>query len=209
MNSPFVNSRLFISARSPFARRVRVAFLESSLPYEETVLDLFAEPTAEMQQLHLLSPVGRVPVLHLVNGQSLVESSLILERFYEAHPSSLYSQSQKLEISYWSGLALGYCDWLVRAFLETLRPKHLQDPSVRAEADEIFEQTLGCVEKALATRDHFLTSLTQADLDWGVALAYADLRIGEGWRRGHPRLVALLDRLNRRESFVATVPPPA
>ncbi len=75
----FNKSELFISLRSPFARRVRLALLENQISYKEIVCDVF-KPTAE---LIAVNPLIRVPVLRLHSGDVLIDSNLILQALYE------------------------------------------------------------------------------------------------------------------------------
>lgn len=75
----FNQSELFISLRSPFARRVRLALLENQISYKEIVCDVF-KPSAE---LIAVNPLIRVPVLRLQSGAVLIDSNLILQALYE------------------------------------------------------------------------------------------------------------------------------
>src|SRR5688572_17224298 len=104
----FRGGELFYSLRSPFARRVRLAFLESGCPFEEKVCDVF-KPTAE---LLAVNPLGRVPVLRLKSGPILIDSTLILQAFYQAFETPLRprTDSDQLEIFHWAALSIGLYD---------------------------------------------------------------------------------------------------
>src|SRR5438105_2764330 len=128
----FEGSRLMISARSPFARRVRLAFLEHGVGFEEIVLDVL-KPQPE---LWAKNPLGRVPTLILRDGQVLWDSNFILQAFYEGRSSRLMPQDRfaRMECLKWSTLAAGLCEKLVEYYLEALRPEPARDPEMIAEA---------------------------------------------------------------------------
>ena len=55
----FQDSVLYISARSPFARRVRLALLENKIRFSEKVFDVFNP----LPELITVNPLARVPAL--------------------------------------------------------------------------------------------------------------------------------------------------
>ncbi len=67
---------------SPFVRRVAVALHEYGLPYDHLPWSVWAEEA----QLAKLSPLRRVPVLVLDDGDTLIESSAILDALDELVP---------------------------------------------------------------------------------------------------------------------------
>lgn len=77
----FNDCTLYISARSPFARRVKLALLENKITFEQKILNVF-EPQPELTSLN---PLSRVPVVKLKDGQVLIDSNLILQEFYLSH----------------------------------------------------------------------------------------------------------------------------
>jgi glutathione S-transferase len=64
------------------------------------------------------------------------------------------------------------------------------------------------MERDLAERSFcYGTRFSLADIAAGYALAYLDSALPDfEWRSGHPKLVALAQRLGTRESFRKTVP---
>ena len=136
----FQDSKLFISARSPFARRVRIAMLESGVRFEEKVVDVF-HPTPE---LLAANPLGRVPVVRLASGMTICESQLILDALYQA--------PMPLEMARWSGLFVGLCDRIVEQYLESLRPAAARDPEIFTDFERFFTGTLELAEAELASK---------------------------------------------------------
>jgi glutathione S-transferase len=204
----FEDSTLLISARSPFARRVRLAFREAGLKYTEKTVDVL-KPTPELLELN---PLSRVPTLLFKSGGVLVDSSVILESFYEWRPSPLFqgSTATRAELRCWSALACGMAEKTVEYFFETQRPEASRDPELLSEVAGIVERVLGRIEAALATRETIMPQgFSQADLDVGTALRYLCVRRSSDWRESHPRASKYLDRLEARPSFQGTVPPAA
>lgn len=208
MNSTFEGSTLFISARSPFARRVRVALLENGIGYQEKVLDVF-QPSADLWSAN---PLARVPTLLLKDKRVLIDSNVILQAIYEEHADSpFFPHERKLEVLHGCGLAAGLCDKAVEYFLETIRPASLQDQELFAELEGIFDRTLTAFDKALGGREYLVDNggrPTQADFDLGCALAYIRLRHPKPWLEKLRNCAALMERLDARPSFKKTAPPP-
>src|SRR4051812_41289220 len=106
--SKFNGSTLLISARSPFARRVRLAFFEHDVKFTEKIYNVF-EQNADLTKLN---PLSRVPTLLLPTGETLIDSNLILQFFYEnTRASSLipFNENERILNYKWSGIAAGIC----------------------------------------------------------------------------------------------------
>lgn len=207
---PFANATLFASARSPFARRVRVALLEAGVPFEEKIENVL-EPTAE---LIAVNPLARVPTLRLTTGEVLVESQVILEHLFAGlgdgarrfRPTDLAGRRRS---DLFSGLAFGLCEKAVEFFFDQSRPEPQRDPVVVEEVRACADRTMTLLEAALAGREHLVTDAAcAADFDVTVALTYHDLRVDRSWKARFPRLAALQQRVEAREAFKKTVPPP-
>ncbi len=200
-SNPFQNCTLRASLRSPYARRVRIAFLEHGISYHEVMEDVF-QPSAGLLQAN---PLGRVPVVTLLTGEQICESQQILNAAVTERPTPSEAAA--------SGLALGLCDKIVERLLESLRPQEQQDPGIFGDFDRLLAPTLEALEQALGRgmtpSPDPLTPLRQSLIDAGVALAYLNLRYGHQWQERHPRLVLTLENLEARASFKKTSPPPA
>jgi len=70
---------------SPFARRVAAALLSRGIQFEHDDLNGYADPV----RARTLNPVGKVPVLRLDDGESLIDSAAILDHINESLPPSL------------------------------------------------------------------------------------------------------------------------
>jgi glutathione S-transferase len=203
----FQDSTLFISARSPFARRVRLAFREAGIRHSERVVDVL-KPTAELLERN---PLARIPVVELRNGRVLIESQLILNLMYEAQPSPLLPEGEaRIDVLQWGALAAGVAEKTVEYFFEILRPEAHRDPELIREIEGIINRVLGRLEAAIGSRPWIVgPEITQADLDLGTMLRYLCLRHSSAWRKTHPNCSRYLESLESRPSFRETHPPDA
>jgi glutathione S-transferase len=203
----FNDSVLFVSARSPFARRVRLAFREHGIRHEEKVVDVF-KPNPD---LIALNPLARVPTVRLSDGSVLAESEKILGLFYESRPNSpLLAPSGPARVTahFWSALALGLCEKSVEFYLESLRVESARDPELLEEVREIATRVLERFDAFIGERETIVPGqLTQADLDMGAALGYLSLRYSDQWKSRYDHAADFLRRLEGRPSFEATRPP--
>ena len=67
--------KLISATPSPFARKVRVALLEKSIPFELITVNPWN--SAEKVQIH--NPLGKIPILIIDDKKPIYESSYILE----------------------------------------------------------------------------------------------------------------------------------
>jgi glutathione S-transferase len=193
----FNGSTLYISPRSPFARRVRIAFRENKINYEEKILDVFNLPPG----FDKINPVSRIPAVVLKNGEIIIDSNSILRVFYDG-------QKENAQALKWSGVALGICETLVARYIEQLRPEDKRDPETLAEYDKILKTCLSDFEAFIDDRDFISDAgLTQGDLDMGTAAAYFGLRYDPKWAQKYPKTFAYAAKLNTRPSFQSTIPP--
>ncbi len=207
----FKDAHLFISARSPFARRVRLAFLEHDVPFKEEVVDLFGDVEGQCPGLVESNPLIRVPTLKLASGQEIIDSHEILGTFYSLRESSWMPRDpvRRSQVGYWSGLAVGMCELAVEYFFEMKRAEASRDAERLAEIDRLLNRAFASIEREMTIRRELpVNQLTQADLDLGSALAYLAIRYPGNWQTRYPKCVAYLNALSARPSFARTAPPP-
>lgn len=197
----FKNCTLWISGRSPFARRVRLAFLEADLPFELRIEDVW-HPKPELLKLN---PVGRVPFVVFKDTQEvLIESSVILEEFYDSIRDTRHRHPRA---RFWSALALGLIEKTIEYFLETQRPEVHRDQEWLAEIDGAVTRSLSLFEKEMGERQAILEEgFSQVDWDMGSALGYLEFRYKPDFLKAYPRVRKYLDRLSEREHFISTRP---
>src|SRR5262249_50193453 len=138
-------STLFITPRSPFARRVRVALIEHHISYQELALD----HTKLHAGLVSVNSLHRVPTLLLKSGKSLPESQLILDYIYRltSGPFHLKAQSYYFDFLKWTSLSLGMVESMARILIEIRRPDEMRDRTAMAAKSDAIERTLELIEK--------------------------------------------------------------
>jgi len=199
--------QLIGSLTSPFVRKVRIVAAEKFVEYE-LVVDI---PWSEDTQVPNYNPLGKVPVWVLDDGKTLFDSRVIVEYLENVSPVGHLLPKDarpRIAVKRWEALADGVCDAAALIFLERKRPAAQQssewierqfakvDASLKMMSDDLGNQTW-------CTGEFF----SLADIAVGCALGYLEFRFPEiDWRRQHPKLSELFDRLMQRPAFIDTVP---
>ena len=201
--------KLVASLTSPYARKIRVALAEKSLPFELEV-DI---PWLADTRVPSYNPLGKVPALVADDGELWFDSPVIAE-YLDTLAGPLLLPADRvaaLPVRQAEALADGITDAAVAAFLEGMRPAERQDPAA-------IERQLGKISRGLAALEARVAqrkgcageALSIADIAIGCTLGYLDLRFAHlGWRASHPQLAAWAAGLLARPSFAATAPPAA
>lgn len=185
---------LYLTLRSPFARKVQIVLAEKGLAYEPVVVDLADKPPAFVA----LGPIARVPVL--VDGDVTVfDSTVIVEYLEDRYPTpALYGAGwqARLLARRWEELGDTIGDAAIPIFMNR-EPVGVE----RAQA---------LLDRVLAHADAHLDELPEA---FGIAqaslvagLGYMQFRLGDGWRARAPRLAAWADAQAARPSVADTAP---
>lgn len=197
MNIPKL--KLYLTPRSPFARRIRLALERNQISYEKIMVDPF-EPTKEFLDA---SPFGLVPALTRENQNSLPDSHLILE-WIDQHTQNIWPKNveDRIEAQHFSLLCTGVMRGTVDYFLE----------SQRKAPDQIWmEDYHSTVERTLPLLNQKVTltkKYTQCLWDLGVVLEYLDLRLPRlDWRKKYPNFLAVLSECQNAPEFKESKPP--
>ena len=193
--------RLFLSPRSPFARRVRLALRRLGLTALEHPLNVLDSNP----ELESVNPLGLVPALVLPEGTTLVDSSSILETLHDLH-GRIWPElpADRIEIRQASTLATGLMQAAVSYFQET-RMHEVPSPSWAQDHLNGVHRTLrhlGALRESLWLRSG---SLTQAGWDLACALEYLEFRMPE-CRDVPLALMGVLERARQNEAFRETAP---
>lgn len=201
--------KLVASLTSPYARKIRVALAEKSLPFELEV-DI---PWLADTRVPSYNPLGKVPALVADDGELWFDSPVIAEYLDTlAGPLLLPAdRAAALPVRQAEALADGITDAAVAAFLEGMRPAERQDPAAIERQLGKIGRGLTALEARVAQRKGCAgEALTIADIAIGCTLGYLDLRFAHlGWRASHPQLAAWAAGLLARPSFTTTAPPAA
>ena len=201
--------KLVASLTSPYARKIRVALAEKSLPFELEV-DI---PWLADTRVPDYNPLGKVPALVADDGELWFDSPVIAEYLDTlAGPLLLPAdRTAALPVRQAEALADGITDAAVAAFLEGMRPAERQDPAAIDRQLGKISRGLAALEQRVAQRKGCAgEALSIADIAIGCTLGYLDLRFAHlGWRASHPQLAAWAAGLLARPSFTTTAPPAA
>jgi len=199
--------RLISATPSPYARKVRIALAEKAIPFE-----LMTEvPWDSTTITPRYNPLEKLPILLLETGDSIYESSFILEYLELKHPEPpLVSQdhderlaARKLEV-----LCDGICDAVVLTFFERRRPLSCQSVEWSARQRRKIEGGVKEMARLVGDREWAVGHrFGLGDIAVGTALGYLGVRFSElDWRRPYPNLSAYCARMEQRPSFVGSRP---
>jgi len=199
--------KLIGTATSPYTRKVRVVLAEKRMECEFVV----DAPNTDNSTVIQYNPLGKIPVLVLDDESTLFDSRVIAEYLDNASPGNRLIPEEKrprIQVRRWEALADGCTDAAVAVVMEKRRPAEQQSPEWISRQQGKVDRALQMMADDLAaktwcTGDFF----TLADIAVGCCLVWLELRWPDlPWRRNHPNLARLADKLAQRQSFRDTVP---
>jgi glutathione S-transferase len=202
--------KLYATANSPYARKVRIALAEKKIEYDL----IFQSPIAPGSAIEELNPLGKTPVLLLDDGTRLFDSRVIVEYLDTVSPVSRLipePSRQRIAVKRWEALADGICDAASAVALEGNRPERQRSSEAIARQRAKIDRGVAELARELGERPWCNgEGYTLADIATGCALGYLDLQFPEvDWRDAHPVLVKLAEKLAVRPSFIDTAPSAA
>lgn len=199
--------QLIGSLTSPFVRKVRIVAAEKFVEYE-LIVDVPWNPDSRVPEFN---PLGKVPVWVQEDGKTLFDSRVIVEYLEHVSPVGHLLPKDarpRIAVKRWEALADGICDAAALVFMERKRPAERQDPEwiarqMRKVAAGLKMMSDDLGQQSWCTGEFFCL----ADVAVGCALGYLEFRFPEiDWRRTHPNLSELFDRMMQRQAFKDTVP---
>jgi glutathione S-transferase len=199
--------KLYGSPGSPYARKVRIVLAEKQIPHEYEVQRGSAPGSPVLQ----FNPLGKVPTLVLDDGRGLYDSPVIVEYLDALGKGPRLipeAPHERIEVKRWEALGDGIADASVNINHERREPAAKQkDPAWFQRQRDKVDRGLVAMEKELGQNQFcFGGRFTLADIAAGFALSYMDFAVPDiEWRKGHPALARLAERLFARPSFSTTV----
>ena len=202
--------KLIGSLTSPYVRKVRIVMAEKKLDYQFELEDVWASDAILKS-----NPLGKVPCLVMEGGEAVFDSRVIVEYLDTRSPVSRLipeSNRERTEVRTWESLADGVLDAAILARLEQTWAGRKDGERSQAWVDRQMKKvdaSLGAIATGLAEKPWCTgIHMSLADIAVGCALGYLEFRFPDiGWRRDHPNLARLADKLNARQSFIDTRPP--
>ena len=195
----------YATPSSPFARKVRMAQIETDQPNLISWQMLTREERAE--RVPAINPLGKVPCVVLDNGEALYDSPVICAWVDAQHggnrliPDSGHERWRVLRLE---ALGDGLGEAVVAVALEQAKPE-----GQRSQA--VIDRQSGKVNGALAALNDeapgFREPITMGEIAVACALGYMEYRgVAAGWRERCPALSGWYNSLADRRSFAETLP---
>lgn len=200
--------KLLYTLNSPYARKIRIVAAEKhiDIKLQEVVL---SDPDCPVKQYN---PLGKVPVLILDDDDSLYDSRVIAEYLDNRTPLAHLipkDNSAKSAVRRWEALADGVCDAAVAVMLEQRKPEQKQDEGFIVRQMEKVTRGLSALNNDLGHNKWCVgDTFSLADIAVGCMLGYINLRFGTiiNLNEDYPNLVRLQSVLNKRQSFIDSMP---
>lgn len=202
--------KLIGSLTCPYVRKIRVLLAEKQISHDFDVNIPWNTDT----HVANYNPLGKVPVLVMDDGKTLFDSRVIAEYLDTLGNTDLAfhfipaSGPHRWWVKRWEALADGICEAAVIIFYERKRPAGLQNQEWIARQHKKIELGLAAAAMELGNNEWCEgETMTLADIALGCAMGYLAFRFSQSeWRQSYPNLVQLIDKLERRASFINTAP---
>ena len=203
--------KLTFSPASPFARKVRIAAIETGLIDRIEFTPATVAPGQANEEYSKITPLKKLPVLILDNGDVILDSYVIVEYLDElAGGGKLVpaSGAARWKVKSDHSLLQGMLDsMLLCRYEKMVRPAGLQ---WQAWSDDHWNRAWSGMARFEGRDDVLNGPLTIAQIGLACVLGYADFRFADcGWRKAYPKLDAFHQRMLERPSVKISVPPPA
>ena len=198
--------KLYYSATSPYARKVRVLIMEQGL--QDAVELVRADPMAENAATRIGNPLSKIPALELDDGTHLFDSPVICEYLdHQAGGEPLLPADGARRWSVLKAQALGdgILDAALSLVMESRRTEEQQSEFWQARWISAIHRGVDDMAEDIQADE---ASFDLGRISYACALGYLDFRLPDlNWRAPHPGLVEWFSEISRRESFVLTEPP--
>jgi glutathione S-transferase len=198
--------KLYMNPASPFARKARIIIRELDLT--RLVEEIPVNPLIS-EELRRINPLGKIPVLVLKDGSTILDSPVICEYLNDLGGGKFFpGYTVWRDVSArWRALTLaalgdGLCDAAVARIYESRRPQEQQSKAILQKHLDAVSRTLDVLEHARFAEDPTIGEIAVA-----CGLGYLDFRLPElAWRDKHPALAAWYEKFSNYPSLQATMP---
>ena len=203
--------KLTFSPASPFARKVRIAAIETGLIDKIEFTPATVAPGQANEEYSKITPLKKLPVLILDNGDVILDSYVIVEYLDElAGGGKLIPTSgpERWKVKSDHSLLQGMLDSMLLCRYEGMvRPEPLR---WKAWSDDHWNRAWTGMARFENKPDVLSGPFNIAQIGLVCVLGYADFRFADcGWRKAYPKLDAFHQKMMERPSVKISVPPPA
>src|SRR6202451_4201180 len=203
--------KLSYSPASPFARKVRIAAIELGLIDRIEFMPAAVVPGQPNDEYSRITPLKKLPVLILDNGEVILDSYVIVEYLDElAGGGKLIPASgpDRWKVKSDHSMLQGMLDSMLLCRYENMvRPKELK---WQAWADDHWNRAWKGGAAFTDRPELWSRPLDIVQISLAVVLGYADFRYADcGWRKAYPNLDTFHERVLERPSIKISWPPKA
>ena len=202
--------KLTFSPASPFARKVRIAAIELGLIDKIEFLPVAVAPGTPNEEYSKITPLKKLPVLILDNGEIVVDSYVIVEYLDELAGGGRLipaSGALKWKVKSDHSLLQGMLDSMLLCRYENItRPEASR---WKAWTDDHWNRAwMGMARFEKQVEEMQARPLDVAQIALVCVLGYADFRFPDcGWRKAYPKLDAFHEKMLERPSMKVSLPP--
>ncbi|MBR0754919.1 glutathione S-transferase family protein [Bradyrhizobium jicamae] len=202
--------KLTFSPASPFARKVRIAAIELGLIDKIELVPATVAPGTANDEYSKITPLKKLPVLILKDGNVILDSIVIVEYLNELAGGRLIPGygPRRWQVKSDHSLINGMLEsMLLCRYEKMVRPQGLQ---WQAWSDDHWNRAWTGMARFENRPDVLNAPLDIAQISLVCVLGYADFRFADcGWRKAFPKLDAFHQKMLERPSVKISVPPPA
>ena len=202
--------KLTFSPASPFARKVRIAAIELGLVDKIELVPATVAPGTANEEYQRITPLKKLPVLILNNGDVILDSYVIVEYLNEIAGGSLIPDygPTRWKVKTDHSVLQGMLDsMLLCRYEKMVRP---QGSLWQAWYDDHWNRAWTGMARFERRDDVLGGPLTIAQIELVCVLGYADFRFADcGWRKAYPKLDKFHQKMLERPSVKISVPPGA
>ena len=195
----------YATINSPFARKARIAAIETGQPGLIDWQMMSREERAE--QIPAINPLGKVPVVVLESGAALYDSPVICAWIDSTNSGPKLIPESGAEK--WAALQL---EALGDGMGEVIVPLSQEmNKAEEARSAAVLTRLTGKLTSALAALDRQAVDFRDppgiGEIAVVAAMGYVEFtKVNPDWRSAYPALAAWYDEINKRPAFAETAP---
>jgi len=203
--------KLTYSPASPFARKVRIAAIELGLVDKIQFVPTTVAPGQPNDEYTRITPLKKLPVMILDNGEVILDSYVIVEYLDELAGGNRLipaSGAARWKVKSEHSMLQGMLDSMLLCRYEAMvRPEALR---WKAWSDDHWQRAWMGMARFEQLPDLMNRPFDIVSIGLVCVLGYADFRFADcGWRKAYPKLDAFHQKMLERDSVKISVPPPA
>ncbi|WP_439272585.1 glutathione S-transferase family protein [Pseudochrobactrum sp. HB0163] len=198
--------KLYTSPASPFSAKVRMAAVYAGIELEKHMVVTSDEPA----ELIAANPLGKIPTVITPEGKAVFDSRVITQYFNRLSANKLFPRNaeKRLDAEKYEALADGLADALVAHVYE--RTKRPQEIIYQPILDWHWKKAERALDLLNETAPRLGAKIHCGHIAIAAVLGYLNIRFGNDWERGRPKLKRWFKRFAElHPALAAQLPRPA